>query len=166
MTDLDAGLPAPDFELKRDGGDTVRLSDFRGKIVVLFFYPKDDTTGCTAEAIDFTRNLARFEDAGAVVLGISPDSVERHRRFKAKHALGMPLLSDEQHEVLASYGVWSEKSMFGRSYMGVVRTTFLVDRAGLITRVWRKVRVAGHAADVLAEVQAMDQEGTFASPRH
>ncbi|MBU2108700.1 MAG: peroxiredoxin, partial [Alphaproteobacteria bacterium] len=100
MADLDAGRPAPDFELPRDGGQTVRLSDFRGKIVVLFFYPKDDTTGCTAEAIDFTRNLPHFDSAGATVIGMSPDSVRRHERFKTKHNLGMPLVSDETHATL------------------------------------------------------------------
>jgi thioredoxin-dependent peroxiredoxin len=155
MADLDAGRPAPDFELPRDGGQTVRLSDFRGKIVVLFFYPKDDTTGCTAEAIDFTRHLPHFDSAGATVIGMSPDSVRRHERFKTKHNLGMPLVSDETHATLTSYGVWSKKNMFGRDYMGVVRTTFLIDRAGTNARIWRNVRVSGHAAEVLAAVRQM-----------
>ena len=155
MADLDAGRPAPEFELPRDGGDIVRLSDFRGKIVVLFFYPKDDTTGCTAEAIDFTRKLPEFESAGATVIGTSPDSVRRHERFRTKHNLGMPLVSDEAHSTLTDYGVWSKKNMFGRDYMGVVRTTFLIDRDGMIARVWRNVRVSGHAAEVLEAVRAM-----------
>jgi len=155
MTELAIGHAAPQFELPKDGGGMIRLTDFRGKIVVLFFYPKDDTTGCTAEAIDFTRRMPDFESCGAVVMGISPDSVGRHERFKSKHQLAMPLIADEMHVALAAYGVWAKKSLFGRKYMGVVRTTFLIDRSGTIARIWRNVRVTGHAAEVLAAVQEM-----------
>src|SRR5690606_28183916 len=118
MTELAIGHAAPQFDLPRDGGGTIRLTDFRGKIVVLFFYPKDDTTGCTAEAIDFTRRMPDFESCGAVVMGISPDGVGRHERFKSKHRLAMPLISDEMHVALAAYGVWAKKNLFGRNYMG------------------------------------------------
>ena len=155
MADLAEGQAAPEFQLPRDGGETVRLAELRGKIVVLFFYPKDDTTGCTAEAIDFTRHLADFEKAGAIVLGMSPDSVDRHERFKSKHKLGIPLVSDEMHRTLEDYGVWAEKNMFGRTHMGVVRSTFLIDRDGTIAKIWRNVRVPGHAGDVLAAARKL-----------
>ncbi len=155
MTELAVGDPAPQFELPTDSGATVRLTDLRGKIVVLFFYPKDDTTGCTAEALDFTRLMSEFEDCDAFVMGISPDSLDRHARFKTKHGLAMPLAADEEHRALEDYGVWAKKSMYGRDFMGVVRSTFLIDRTGTIAGIWRKVRVAGHAGEVLAAVRQL-----------
>ena len=155
MAELDAGQMAPDFELPTDGGGTFRLSDKRGDKVVLFFYPKDDTSGCTAEAVDFTAMKADFEKAGALVAGISPDSVKKHDKFRDKHGLGVTLVSDEDKQVLVAYGVWAEKSMYGRKYMGVERSTFLIDAEGRIARVWRKVKVPGHAADVLDAAKAL-----------
>ena len=154
MTDLAEGQKAPDFELPRDGGGILKLSDLRGRKVVLFFYPKDDTSGCTAEAIDFSRLKSRFEAAGAVVVGLSPDSPRKHDRFKAKHGITVDLVSDEDKSVLQAYGVWAEKSMYGRKYMGVERTTVLIGADGRVLAVWPKVRVAGHAEAVLAAVEA------------
>ena len=155
MAELAIGQPAPKFELPGDSGATIRLADFRGKIVVLFFYPKDGTTGCTTEAIDFTRRKSDFDKSGAVVVGISPDSVRKHRGFIAKHGLSTPLVADEEHVALELYGVWSQKQMFGRKYMGVVRSTFLIDRDGVIAGIWRKVQVEGHVEEVLAAVQKL-----------
>lgn len=155
MTELTPGTEAADFALPRDGGGTVRLSDLRGRPVVLFFYPKDDTAACTTESIAFTGLKPDFEAAGAVVLGISPDPVKKHDRFVKKYELGVPLLSDETHAVLEAYGLWKEKSMYGRTYMGVERTTLLLDRDGRIARVWPKVKVAGHADEVLEAVRAL-----------
>ncbi len=152
---LDVGDTAPDFTLPRDGGGEVSLHDLRGKIVVLFFYPKDDTSGCTMEAIDFTAALEAFAKAGAEVLGISPDPVSKHDKFKAKHDLKVTLLSDEEKTTLQAYNVWVEKSMYGRKYMGVERSTFVIDPEGKIARVWRKVKVKGHVDEVLAFVQSM-----------
>lgn len=154
MAELEVGDDAPHFTLP-EGGGTVRLTELRGKIVVLFFYPQDDTPTCTAEAIDFSRLKASFEKAGAVVLGISPDSLKKHAKFASKHGLATPLVADEAREAIEAYGVWAEKSMFGRKYMGVVRTTVLIDREGRIARIWRKVRVPGHAAEVLAAAEAL-----------
>ncbi len=155
MSDLSTGDIAPDFELPADGGDTVKLSTFRGHPVVLYFYPKDDTSGCTAEAIAFTALEAEFTAADATVIGISPDSCAAHDRFKAKHRLTVRLASDEDKTVLNQYGVWGEKSMYGRKYMGVERTTFLVGADGKIAEVWHRVKVPGHAEAVLAAVQAL-----------
>lgn len=155
VTDLQLSGPAPDFELPLGGGGTIKLSGLRGRKVVLFFYPKDDTQGCTMEARDFTALLPEFEKAGAVVLGVSPDSVGKHQRFAAKHDLGIDLVSDEQLQALEAYGVWGEKSMYGRSYMGVIRSTFLIDTEGRIARMWRGVRVKGHAAEVLDAVRGL-----------
>ncbi|OHV81166.1 peroxiredoxin [Rhizobium sp. LCM 4573] len=155
MSDLALGDVAPDFSLPRDGGGTVSLSDFRGRPVVLYFYPKDDTTACTAESIAFTALLPEFEAAGAAVIGISPDSVARHDKFAKKHSLSVVLGSDEETEVANLYGVWKEKSMYGRTFMGVVRTTFLIAADGRIARIWPKVKVAGHAEEVLAAVKAL-----------
>ncbi|CAD7044952.1 peroxiredoxin [Pseudorhizobium endolithicum] len=149
MTKLNTGDSAPDFTLPRDGGGTVALRDFRGRDVVLYFYPKDDTTGCTAEAVAFTALLPQFEDAGAVVIGISPDPVAKHDKFAAKHGLRVVLASDEEKEVSQAYGVWVQKSMYGRTYMGVERSTFLIGKDGRIRNVWPKVKVAGHAEEVL-----------------
>jgi peroxiredoxin Q/BCP len=155
MTELSPGQDAPQFELPRDGGGTLTLSALRGKGVVLYFYPKDDTSGCTAEAIDFSALKPDFEKAGAVVIGMSPDSAKKHDKFKAKHGLSVDLVADEERKAIEAYGVWAEKSMYGRKYMGVERTTFLIDRNGKIARIWPKVKVPGHAAEVLEAVRAL-----------
>ena len=153
-TDLvQIGAKAPDFALPRDGGETVRLADFAGRRVVLFFYPKASTPGCTTEACDFTARAADFAAAGAAVLGISKDSVKRQDNFAAKHGLTMPLLSDAEGDVCERYGVWAEKKNYGRTYMGIVRTTVLIGPDGVVERVWTKVKVAGHAEEVLAAVK-------------
>ena len=149
MPNICVGDSAPDFQLPGDGGTTVSLSAHRGSIVVLFFYPKDDTSGCTAEAVAFTALKPQFDAIGATLIGMSPDAVKRHDKFKAKHNLDVTLASDEEKSVLERYGVWVEKSMYGRRYMGVERTTFLVDREGRIARIWNKVKVPGHAEEVL-----------------
>ncbi|MCW5723803.1 MAG: peroxiredoxin [Maricaulaceae bacterium] len=155
MTELKPGDPAPDFALPADGGGEIRLSDMKGKVVVLYFYPKDDTSGCTKEAADFSRLLQDFEAAGAVVAGVSRDSVKQHDKFKAKHGLSITLASDESGDVCERYGVWVEKSMYGRKFMGVERATFLIGRDGRLAKVWRKVRVPGHAEEVLDAVRAI-----------
>ena len=155
MNDLDKGIEAPDFELPRDGGGTIKLSDLRGRPVVLFFYPKDDTSGCTAEAIDFSALRPDFEKLGAVVIGMSPDTTKSHDKFKAKHELTVDLVSDSEKKTLEKYGVWVEKSMYGRKYMGVERSTFLIDKDGRIADVWRKVKVPGHAEAVLKAVETL-----------
>jgi peroxiredoxin Q/BCP len=155
MSELARGEPAPDFTLPRDGGTTIQLSAHRGKAVVLYFYPKDDTSGCTAEAIDFTAKAADFDAADAIVIGISPDSAARHDKFVRKYGLTIALAADEDHAVCEAYGVWKEKSMYGRKYMGVERTTFLVAPDGTIARVWPKVKVEGHAQDVLEAAKAL-----------
>ncbi|MFN3506348.1 MAG: thioredoxin-dependent thiol peroxidase [Allorhizobium sp.] len=155
MTDLTAGEKAPDFSLPRNGGGTVSLSDFAGKPVILYFYPKDDTSGCTTEAIDFSGFGAEFEKLGATVIGVSPDSVKSHDKFAAKHNLSVVLAADEEHKALEAYGVWKEKSMYGKTYMGVERSTFLIDKNGTIAEVWRKVKVPGHAETVLKAAQAL-----------
>lgn len=150
---LSEGDAAPDFTLPRDGGGTVTLSALRPAQVVLYFYPKDDTPGCTTEALDFTRMAGEFADAGAVVIGISKDSVAAHERFCRKHGLGVILASDESGDTCERYGVWGEKSLYGRTFMGIERATFLVGGAGRIARIWRRVKVAGHAGEVLAAVR-------------
>ncbi|MGC4390141.1 thioredoxin-dependent thiol peroxidase [Agrobacterium sp. M50-1] len=155
MTDLTIGGTAPDFTLPRSGEGTVTLSKLQGKAVILYFYPKDDTSGCTAEAIDFSALGGEFEAANAVVIGISPDSVKSHDKFAAKHALSVMLVSDEEKKVVEAYGVWKEKSMYGKKYMGVERTTFLVAPDGKIAEVWNKVKVAGHAQAVLEAVKKL-----------
>jgi thioredoxin-dependent peroxiredoxin len=152
---LEAGQPAPDFTLPRDGGGSVSLADLKGKAVVLYFYPKDDTSGCTLEAKNFNAMKAEFARAGAEIVGVSPDSVASHDKFKAKYGLDFALLADEGKDMLGAYGVWVEKSMYGRKYMGVERTTILIDREGRIARVWPKVKVPGHAEEVLAAVQGL-----------
>ena len=143
------GAKAPAFNLPRDGGGKVSLASLKGKKIVLYFYPKDDTSGCTTEAKDFTKLKAKFKAAGAEVYGVSPDPVASHDKFVKKHELGIPLLADESKEMLEAYEVWKEKSMYGRTYMGVERTTVLIDEKGKIARVWNKVKVAGHADEVL-----------------
>ena len=146
---LDAGQTAPDFTLPADTGETVTLSALRPAPVVVYFYPKDDTPGCTREAQDFTALAAEFRAAGARVFGISKDTVARHGRFRDKHGLGVTLLSDAEGDVCERFGTWTEQSMYGRKFMGIVRATYLIDGAGTIARVWPKVKVAGHAEDVL-----------------
>ncbi|MBO9631261.1 MAG: thioredoxin-dependent thiol peroxidase [Shinella sp.] len=155
MADLSAGDIAPDFELPRDGGGTISLKAFSGKPVVLYFYPKDDTEGCTKEAIAFTGLLPEFEKAGAPVIGVSPDSVAKHDKFAKKHGLSVILAADEDTALAKLYGVWKEKSMYGRTYMGVERTTFLIGADGRIARIWPKVKVAGHAEAVLESLRAL-----------
>lgn len=149
----EAGAVAPDFALPGAGGETVALKALRGKKVALYFYPKDDTSGCTIEAKEFNELNAAFAKAGAVVVGMSPDPVKSHDKFRAKYGLTFPLASDETKETLLAYGVWIEKSMYGRKYMGVERATFLIDEKGRIARVWRKVSAPGHAAEVLAAIR-------------
>lgn len=151
MTDLpQPGHPAPAFTLPASGDRTISLADLRGRKVVLYFYPKDDTSGCTREAQDFTGAAAEFEAAGAVVIGVSKDSVKKHDKFIAKHGLQVDLVSDEDGAVCQSYGTWVEKSMYGRRYMGIERATFLIDADGTLRRIWRKVSVPGHVDEVLA----------------
>lgn len=155
MTNPKAGRMAPDFDLATDGGGHIRLSDLRGKKVVVYFYPADDTAGCTIEAIDFSTARAAFAAAGTEIIGISPDSEGSHDRFKTKHRLGIILAADPDKTALKAFGVWGEKTTFGRRYMGVERSTFLVGADGRIAREWRKVRVAGHVEEVLAAAQAL-----------
>ena len=150
------GDAAPDFALPDADDVTVKLSELRGQPVVIYFYPKDDTEGCTAEAKDFTCLADDFKRAKAALVGISPDSTASHRKFRDKFDLGVRLLSDDGHAVAEAYGVWVEKSMYGRTFMGVERATFLIDKSGRIARSWRKVRVPGHAENVLEAVRAMN----------
>lgn len=152
---LTEGTTAPDFTLPRDGGSSVTLSSFRPGKVVLYFYPKDDTPGCTLEAQDFTARAAGFAAAGCTVIGISKDSVTAHDKFCAKHELGIILASDEAGQTCEDYGTWAEKSMYGKTYMGITRATFLIDGAGRVAQVWPKVSVKGHADAVLAAVRAL-----------
>lgn len=152
---LAAGDKAPDFTLPGDGGATRSLGSFAGRKLVLYFYPKDDTSGCTQEAMEFNALRADFESAGTAVLGVSPDSPKSHDKFKKKYDLDVALASDESKAMLEAYGVWAEKRMYGRKYMGVERTTFLIDAGGTIARVWPKVKVPGHAAEVLAAAKSL-----------
>jgi peroxiredoxin Q/BCP len=152
MSSLNIGDMAPDFELPRDGGGTVSLTQLHGNDVVLYFYPKDDTTGCTAEAVAFTNLLPQFREAGAVVIGVSPDTVAKHDKFVKKHDLGVILVSDESTSLAEAYGVWKQKSMYGRTFMGVERSTFLIGSDGRIRALWPKVKVAGHAEQVLSAI--------------
>ena len=145
----------PDFTLPRDGGATVSLSDFAGKKLVLFLYPKDDTPGCTLESIEFTAKHPLFEAEGATVVGLSKDSVKDHDKFCKKHDLKVPLLSDESGELVERLGAWVEKSMYGKKFMGIERTTFLIDGDGIIRKIWRKVKVEGHVDEVLEAVKAI-----------
>ncbi len=150
---LEIGDIAPDFTLPTDGSGELTLSGIRGQQVVLYFYPKDDTSGCTKEACDFREKIQEFEKVGVVVLGLSPDSVQRHNKFKAKYDLPFSLIADEEKVALEAYGVWVEKSMYGRKYMGVERSTFLIDAEGRIKASWRKVKVPGHVDAVLSAAQ-------------
>jgi peroxiredoxin Q/BCP len=149
---ISAGIPAPEFELLDDSGKPRKLSEFRGRNVILYFYPKDDTPGCTKEACNFRDDYSAYEKAGVVILGVSPDSVESHVRFKEKFQLQFPLLADEGHKVCDQYGVWGPKKFMGKEYDGVLRTTFLIDGAGSIKKVYENVRPAEHSVELLAEL--------------
>lgn len=155
MAQLGLGEPAPDFTLPSDDGSEIGLASFKGKPLVLYFYPKADTSGCTKEANEFNALLKDFGKAGVSVLAMSPDPVKALHKFKTKHALGFPLIGDESHAILEAYGVWTEKSMYGRRYMGVERSTFLIGKDGRIAKIWRKVKVEGHAEEVLEAARAL-----------
>lgn len=152
---LAEGRKAPAFRLPRDGGDVVTLSDYAGRKIVLFFYPRADTPGCTRGAVDFTRLADAFAAAGTAVLGISADPLKAQEKFRDKHSLGIPLISDEKHEMLEAYGAWGEKSMYGKTFLGILRTTVLVGTDGKVARIWRNVRVDGHADEVLAAARSL-----------
>jgi thioredoxin-dependent peroxiredoxin len=152
---LNEGDKAPRFSLKNQNGETVKLSDFKGKNVVLYFYPKDDTPGCTTEACDFRDEHSKISKAGAMVLGVSPDDEKRHTKFIAKHSLPFSLLVDADHAVAEKFGAWGEKQLYGKTYMGVIRSTFLIGANGKLAKVWPKVKVAGHAAEVLEAVKSV-----------
>jgi peroxiredoxin Q/BCP len=149
MAELKVGQKAPDFTLADDSGQKVKLSDFKGKKVVLYFYPKDDTPGCTKEACSFRDGFAEIKSRGAIVLGVSADSVDSHKKFKSKFELNFPLLADPDKKMIENYGVWKEKSMYGRKYMGIERTTFVIDPQGKISHIFPKVKVAEHYDEVL-----------------
>ena len=151
---LKVGAKAPDFKLQSDSGKTVSLKDFAGKKIVLYFYPRDMTPGCTKEACSFTENQSRIQKLGAVVLGISADSVEAHKKFRDKYGLSFPLLSDPKKEVIEKYGVWKEKNMYGRKMMGIERSTFVIDEAGKIAHIFSKVKVDGHTEAVMEKLKA------------
>ena len=153
MTEI--GTQAPDFTLPRDGGGEITLSSLRPKAVVLYFYPKDDTSGCTKQASGFTEHMAEFEAAGATILGISKDPVKKLDKFRDKYDLGVILLSDAESDVCEKYGVWAEKSMYGKKYMGIERSTFVIDGSGTIRNAWRKVKVPGHVDEVLAATRGL-----------
>ncbi len=154
-TKMKIGDPAFEFCLPDSDEKRVCLSDFKGRWVVLYFYPKDNTSGCTREAMEFTEKKGEFEELGAVILGISPDSPKSHRNFREKKSLTITLLSDEDHKVLEAYGAWQLKKMYGREYMGVVRSTFLIDPNGIIRYIWPKVKVKGHVEDVLNKLKEL-----------
>jgi peroxiredoxin Q/BCP len=152
---LTEGQKAPAFHLPRDGGGVATLADYAGRKLVLFFYPRADTPGCTREAIDFTRLAGAFTAASTAVLGVSADSLKAQEKFRDKHSLGIPLISDEKHEMLEAYGAWGEKSMYGKSFLGILRTTVLVGIDGKVARIWRNVRVDGHADQVLEAARSL-----------
>ena len=152
---VEEGKMAPDFELPTDAGKPVKLSKLKGRSVVVYFYPKDDTSGCTREAQDFSSLTADFKVAGVEIIGISPDSVESHAKFRKKHDLNVQLAADVEKTVATAFGVWVEKSMYGKKYMGVERSTFLIDGKGKIAKAWRKVKVPGHADEVLAAAKSL-----------
>ena len=149
---LKTGDKSPDFKLVADSGETISLKDYRGKKVILYFYPKDMTSGCTVEACDFRDNIKKIEKKNAVVIGVSADNTKSHVKFKQKHELPFTLLIDESKKMIEAYGVWQEKNMYGKKYMGIVRTTFLIDEKGKIVKVWEKVSVTGHVEDILANL--------------
>lgn len=153
MSNLQPGDKAPDFTLPTDGNAEITLSSLKGQKVIVYFYPKDDTSGCTKEACEFTENIAAFNKAKVQVIGISKDSVAKHDKFKEKYGLKFPLASDENSDVCETYGVWVEKSMYGKKYMGIERATFLIDENGKIEEIWRKVKVSGHVEAVLEAAQ-------------
>ena len=155
---LKEGTVAPDFTLEADGGTTVSLSDYRGSNVVLYFYPKDNTPGCTTEACNFRDDYSDLLAAGAIVLGVSPDSVKSHDRFKSKFELPFPLLSDPDHTVAEAYGAWGEKKMYGKTYMGIIRATYIIDAEGMIAKVFPKVKPKNHSQEVLAALAAQGSE--------
>lgn len=155
---LQIGDKAPNFSMPTDGNGTTSLSDYAGQTLILYFYPKDDTSGCTAQACAFTDNMAGFNAAKCAVLGVSKDTVKKHDAFKAKYNLNFSLASDAETQTCENYGVWVEKSMYGRKYMGIERTTFLIDGNGIIQKIWNKVKVNGHIEDVLATVKNYDSK--------
>ena len=164
---LKEGQKAPDFKTPDETGKTISLSDLKGKKVVLYFYPKDDTPGCTKEACAFRDGITQIKKKGAVVYGVSPDSVGSHQKFKEKFTLNFPLLADPDKRMVQDYGVWKEKSMYGKTYMGIQRTTFLIDKSGYIRNIWRNVNVDGHATQVLAAARALNTPSsgpTFHTP--
>jgi peroxiredoxin Q/BCP len=152
---IDVGSPAPDFTLATDGGGSLTLSSLQGRAVIVYFYPKDDTPGCTKEACAFQQSLPDFSGANAVIVGVSKDNPASHDKFKAKYDLNFTLVSDTDGEVCEAFGVWVEKSNYGKKYMGIERSTFLIDASGVVRKVWRKVKVDGHAEKVLAEAKAL-----------
>jgi thioredoxin-dependent peroxiredoxin len=152
---LQEGMKAPSLSLLRDGGQSIALKDYAGHKLVIFFYPRADTPGCTLEAADFSRLAGAFAEAGTTVLGVSADPVKTQEKFRDKHQLTVPLMSDEKHEMLEAFGAWGEKSMYGKTFEGILRTTVLIDRDGKIARIWPKVRVPGHAEEVLAAARAL-----------
>ena len=152
---IESGQVAPAFSADVTDGSTITLESLSGKRVVLYFYPKDDTPGCTVEACDFRDNMARIAGHGAVILGVSPDSVKKHVKFTDKFSLPFPLLADEDHAMAEAYGVWIEKSMYGKKYMGIERTTFLIDERGIVRNVWSKVKVEGHVTEVIKAIEAL-----------
>ncbi len=154
MTDLTEGANAPDIDLPTDNGGHFRLADMKGQKLVVYFYPKDDTSGCTAESCSFSENIKSFEKLGVAIVGISKCSVKKHDKFKAKYDLQFPLASDEEGDVCERYGVWVQKSMYGRKYMGIERTTFLIDEDGKIEKIWPKVKVNGHTEEILEALKA------------
>ena len=149
---LKTGSKAPDFKLKNSKGNTVSLSNFKGKQIAVYFYPKDDTPGCTIEAKEFTELLPKFKNKNAVVIGISKDSIESHDKFICKYNLKLTLLSDPEHKVIEAYGAWQQKKNYGKRYMGIVRITYLIDESGKVKKVWEKVKAMGHAKEVLASL--------------
>lgn len=153
---VEEGSKAPAFTLATDGGDKIKLSDFKGQTVVLYFYPKDDTPGCTKQACAFRDRKSEIEKLGAVVLGVSPDDVESHNAFKGKFDLNFPLLYDKDHKVAEKYGAWREKNMYGKISMGIQRSTFLIDGQGKVAKLWKRVQVNGHDAKVIEAIKAMD----------
>ena len=153
MASLEIGNKAPDFKLPTDGNGTISLSEFKGQKIILYFYPKDDTPGCTAESCSFRDHLPAFDKVGVQIIGISKCSTAKHDKFKAKYELNFPLASDENDNVCEQYGTWVEKNMYGKKYMGIERTTFLIDENGSIENIWRKVKVNGHVEDVIGKIK-------------
>ncbi len=157
MTHLQAGDTAPNFNLPADSGQQIKLSDYKGKKLILYFYPKDDTPGCTAESCDFRDNLKAFEKLGVSIIGVSKCSIKKHDKFKDKYSLNFPLVSDENGDMCEKYGVWVEKSMYGKKYMGIERSTFLIDETGKIEKIWSKVKVPGHVEEVKSSLSTKEK---------